>query len=157
VAGRDRRLRDDQPQVIEFKATTMESIGAAPAAQLRTVGIDLRENWPTALRDNGFDPGVPTAWSAEGLLVYLPPEAQDKLFDDIARRAAGSRPSTTPTRQRLSARGPGRSAHSSATEAASSTSRPQVFAGYGREFPETETLAPMRDSLAIVATRQQEQ
>ncbi len=85
----------DQPQVIEFKTTTMTSIGASPAAEHRTVGIDLREDWPNALRDSGFDANQPTAWSAEGLLVYLPPEAQDRLFDDIAALSApGSRLAT---------------------------------------------------------------
>jgi methyltransferase (TIGR00027 family) len=85
----------DQPQVIEFKTTTMESIGAYPAAERRTVAVDLREDWPKALRESGFDVSAPTAWSAEGLLVYLPPEAQDRLFDDIAALSApGSRLAT---------------------------------------------------------------
>ena len=85
----------DQPQVIEFKTTTMTSIGASPAAERRTVGIDLREDWPNALRKSGFDDSQPTAWSAEGLLVYLPPDAQDRLFDDIAALSApGSRLAT---------------------------------------------------------------
>jgi methyltransferase (TIGR00027 family) len=85
----------DQPEVIEFKTTTLAGIGAQPAATRRTVAIDLREDWPKALRDNGFDPSQPTAWSAEGLLIYLPPEAQDKLFDDItALSAPGSRLAT---------------------------------------------------------------
>ncbi|BBZ26856.1 putative S-adenosyl-L-methionine-dependent methyltransferase [Mycolicibacterium madagascariense] len=85
----------DQPEVIEFKTTTLAKIGAAPTATHRTVAIDLRDDWPKALRDNGFDPTQPTAWSAEGLLIYLPPEAQDKLFDDItALSAPGSRLAT---------------------------------------------------------------
>ena len=47
------------------------------------------------MRDSGFDVISPTAWSAEGLLVYLPPEAQDRLFDDIAALSApGSRLAT---------------------------------------------------------------
>ncbi|MDO3636057.1 class I SAM-dependent methyltransferase [Mycolicibacterium arseniciresistens] len=73
----------DQPEVIEFKTRTLEDIGAVPTAQRRTVPIDLREDWPAALRAAGFDAGAPTAWCAEGLLIYLPPEAQDRLFDDI--------------------------------------------------------------------------
>ena len=73
----------DQPQVIEFKTTTLASIGAQPTAERRTVGIDLRYDWPTALRAAGLDAEAPTAWLAEGLLIYLPPEAQDRLFDNI--------------------------------------------------------------------------
>ena len=85
----------DQPKVIEFKTTTMANLGATPTAERRTVSIDLREDWPTALRDSGFDIGQPTAWSAEGLLMYLPPQAQDKLFDNItALSAPGSKLAT---------------------------------------------------------------
>jgi methyltransferase (TIGR00027 family) len=81
----------DQPQVIEFKTSTLAGIGAEPTATRRTVAIDLREDWPTALRAAGLDPGAPIAWCAEGLLIYLPPEAQDRLFDDItALSVAGS-------------------------------------------------------------------
>jgi methyltransferase (TIGR00027 family) len=47
------------------------------------VPIDLRQDWPAALQQTGFDPSVPTAWSAEGLLPYLPAEAQDLLFERI--------------------------------------------------------------------------
>ena len=78
----------DQPEVIDFKTRTLTGIGAHPTATRRTIGIDLREDWPTALRGAGFDPTVPTAWLAEGLLIYLPPEAQDRLFDDITTLSA---------------------------------------------------------------------
>lgn len=85
----------DQPEVIEFKTRTLTDLGATPSAQRRTVGIDLREDWPAALRAAGFDTGAPTAWIAEGLLVYLPPEAQDRLFDNLtALSAPGSRVAT---------------------------------------------------------------
>jgi methyltransferase (TIGR00027 family) len=85
----------DQPQVIEFKTSTLAGIGAAPTAERRAIGIDLRDDWPAALREGGFDVTEPTAWSAEGLLPYLPPEAQDRLFDNItALSAPGSRVAT---------------------------------------------------------------
>jgi methyltransferase (TIGR00027 family) len=73
----------DQPQVIEFKTTTLAGIGAEPTATRRTVPIDLRQDWPAALQKAGLDATAPTAWLAEGLLIYLPPEAQDRLFDNI--------------------------------------------------------------------------
>ena len=78
----------DQPDVIEFKTRTLAGLGAEPTAQRRTVSIDLREDWPAALRAAGFDPSLATAWLAEGLLIYLPPEAQDKLFDTIVELSA---------------------------------------------------------------------
>jgi methyltransferase (TIGR00027 family) len=73
----------DQPEVIEFKTRTLAGLGAEPTAVRRTVAIDLRDDWPSALTEAGLDPSQPTAWSAEGLLVYLPPDAQDRLFDNI--------------------------------------------------------------------------
>jgi methyltransferase (TIGR00027 family) len=85
----------DQPGVVEFKARTLSELGAAPAADVRSIGIDLRHDWPNALRANGFDATQPTAWIAEGLLGYLPPEAQDLLFDNVtAMSAAESRLAT---------------------------------------------------------------
>ncbi len=85
----------DQPEVIEFKTRTLADLGATPTAERRTVSIDLRDDWAAALLAAGFDAGRATAWSAEGLLVYLPPEAQDRLFDNIvAASAPGSRIAT---------------------------------------------------------------
>lgn len=82
----------DMPEVIEFKTATLSDLGAEPATERRTVAVDLRDDWATALQTAGFDPKVPAAWSAEGLLVYLPVEAQDALFDNItALSAPGSR------------------------------------------------------------------
>jgi methyltransferase (TIGR00027 family) len=82
----------DQPQVIEFKTATLAGLSAEPTADLKVLPIDLRQDWPTALRDAGFDPDQPTAWIAEGLLAFLPPAAQDQLLDNItALSAKGSR------------------------------------------------------------------
>ena len=79
------------PDVIEFKTSTLSKLGAEPTAERRTVAVDLRDDWPAALQAAGFDPQAPAAWSAEGLVVYLPPEAQDALFDNVtALSAAGS-------------------------------------------------------------------
>jgi len=78
----------DQPQVIEFKTRTLADLGAEPTATRRTVAIDLRGDWPAALREAGLDTDAPTAWLAEGLLIYLPPEAQDRLFDNITALSA---------------------------------------------------------------------
>jgi methyltransferase (TIGR00027 family) len=83
----------DQPEVIEFKTSTLSKIGATPTTDYRTVGIDLREDWPAALREAGFDASQPTAWLAEGVLIgWLPPEAEVRLMDDvISLSAADSR------------------------------------------------------------------
>jgi methyltransferase (TIGR00027 family) len=73
----------DQPRVIDFKTTTLAGIGAEPTATRHAIPIDLRGDWPSALKAAGIDAAAPIAWLAEGLLIYLPPEAQDRLFDNI--------------------------------------------------------------------------
>ena len=78
----------DQPRVIEFKSITLADVGVEPTASRRTIPIDLRADWPAALKAAGFDTAAPTAWLAEGLLIYLPPEAQDRLFDNITALSA---------------------------------------------------------------------
>jgi methyltransferase (TIGR00027 family) len=173
----------DQPKVIEFKTTTMDAIGATPTADRRTVSIDLREDWPAALRRSGFDDSQPTAWSAEGLLVYLPPEAQDRLFDNIAALSApGSQLATeyhpdagASIGERAAAMRAEWQQHGFDVNLAdlfyrgershvvdyltghgwhvAARPRPDMFREYGREFPETDELAPLRNSLAVIAKR----
>lgn len=85
----------DQAAVIDFKVDTLATLAARPTATVHNVGVDLRDDWPSALAAQGFDSSVPTAWIAEGLLMYLPPDAQDRLFDHItALSTAGSRLAT---------------------------------------------------------------
>src|SRR5271167_1752391 len=52
----------DQPEVIEFKTATITALGAEPTADVRAVAIDLRHDWPSALRAAGFDSERPAAW-----------------------------------------------------------------------------------------------
>ena len=172
----------DQPKVIEFKSATMSALSAAPAADRRTVSIDLREDWPAALRRSGFDDTKPTAWSAEGLLMYLPPEAQDRLFDNItALSAPGSRlateyhPASDATmteraqefNQRWTALGcdidlsglfiDGERSNvveylSDRGWQVSSRPRREMFADYGRVFPDDNELAQLRNIVTVTAT-----
>ena len=89
----------DQPKVLDYKAATLTEHGARPTAQRHEVAVDLRQDWPAALKDAGFDPARPTAWLAEGLLMYLPAEAQDRLFEQITELSApGSRVSAEAVR-----------------------------------------------------------
>jgi methyltransferase (TIGR00027 family) len=71
----------DQPKVLEYKTGILEQHGAVPTASRRPVPVDLRDDWPAALTAAGFDRTQPTAWLAEGLLPYLPSDAQDRLFE----------------------------------------------------------------------------
>lgn len=174
----------DQPKVIEFKTATMTDIGATPTAERRTVAIDLRDDWPAALRRSGFDETQPTAWSAEGLLAYLPPEAQDRLFDNITELSPPGSQLATEFHPEVGAGIGGERAAAMRSEwqqhgfdvdlsqlfyagertpvvdhltghgwQVSAWPRPEVFARYGKEFPDTDELAPQRNSLAIIATR----
>jgi methyltransferase (TIGR00027 family) len=133
------------------------------------------------LRSHGFDDTAPTAWSAEGLLVYLPPEAQDKLFDNItALSAPGSRLATEyhpdagarigASSRRLSdqwrdqgldldlsdlfysgERAPVVDYLRGSGWDVTARSRPDMFAHYGRPFPTGDAIDGLRDSLAVTA------
>ena len=73
----------DQPLVLEFKRETLQRGGFTPKAERREVAVDLRDDWSSALCASGFRSDEPSAWIAEGLLVYLPAAAQDQLFNGI--------------------------------------------------------------------------
>ncbi|WP_156688243.1 class I SAM-dependent methyltransferase [Mycobacterium sp. Marseille-P9652] len=82
----------DQDRVLEWKVTTLRDNGFEPPRNLVTVPVDLRNDWPAALRQAGFDPSAPSVWSAEGLLPFLPAAAQELLFERVNElAAAGSR------------------------------------------------------------------
>ncbi|WP_328350317.1 SAM-dependent methyltransferase [Mycobacterium sp. NBC_00419] len=81
----------DQPKVLDFKREVLTRRGDQPNAERREIAVDLRSDWPQALKDNGFRPGQPAAFLAEGLLMYLPAGTQEQLFTGIdALAASGS-------------------------------------------------------------------
>ncbi len=173
----------DRAEVVDFKSRVLSEQGAAPAAELRTVATDLRDDWAAALRAAGFDATVPTAWIAEGLLVYLPGHAQDRLLETITRLSApGSRFATEYHRDG----GAGIAQRASAMTArladegldlnlgdlfyaderrsvvdhledlgweVSSTPRPDMFAAHGRPFPQDQADQPLRNSFSVTAIR----
>jgi methyltransferase (TIGR00027 family) len=173
----------DQPRVVAFKTATMTALGAEPAAQRRTVSIDLRDDWPAALRDSGFDATKPSAWSAEGLLMYLPPEAQDRLFDHItALSAPGSQIATEyhpDNGSAMAERGKAMSdrwanigcdvdlsglfydgERNNVADYLNdrgwdvvARNRRDLFAEYGRVFPDDDSLAAFRNIVSVIATR----
>jgi methyltransferase (TIGR00027 family) len=172
----------DQQTVIDFKTGAMSALGATSGAEHRPVAVDLREDWPTVLRTNGFDETRPTAWSAEGLLAYLPPEAQDRLFDEItALSAKGSRVGTEyhpegaaaiAERNRVMAqqwkdrgfdldlaalmyqgeRNPASEYLAGHGWRVATQTRKQLFAAYGREMP-TDASSALRKTIAVTAIR----
>ncbi|MER0243446.1 SAM-dependent methyltransferase [Streptomyces sp. HSW2009] len=70
----------DRPGVLAFKHQVLDGLSATPKATRIPVTTDLRDDWVGALTDAGFDPALPTAWLAEGLLFYLPAPAESQLM-----------------------------------------------------------------------------
>jgi methyltransferase (TIGR00027 family) len=82
----------DAPLVLSFKEKVLAETGARARSGRNVVATDLREDWSAALRGAGFDPSRPTAWLAEGLLIYLPDEAKASVVAAVAELSApGSR------------------------------------------------------------------
>jgi methyltransferase (TIGR00027 family) len=173
----------DQPKVIEFKSQALADLGASPTADRRTVSVDLRDDWPAALRAAGFDDTAPTAWSAEGLLVYLPPDAQDRLLDNITELSApGSRLATeyhpdsgagiADRATKMSDQWSGLGLDLNLAHLfyagertpvvdhlqhhgwqVSTRTRPEMFAMHGRTFTDGAAMAPLRNSMSVTAIR----
>jgi methyltransferase (TIGR00027 family) len=82
----------DLPDLVTFKERVVAEHGAKPTCDRVVVRADLRDDWPEALRSAGFRPDAPTAWLAEGLLMFLHPEENDRLMARIGSLSApGSR------------------------------------------------------------------
>jgi methyltransferase (TIGR00027 family) len=73
----------DQKDVLAFKDRVLDELRATPKARRVTIGADLRFEWAKALTSTGFDPDAPTAWLAEGLLLYLPYAAERALIEAV--------------------------------------------------------------------------
>jgi methyltransferase (TIGR00027 family) len=61
----------DLPEVLAVKEGVLADQRAQPRCERHVVAADLTGDWLAALTAAGFDPGEPTAWLVEGLLVYL--------------------------------------------------------------------------------------
>ena len=173
----------DQAPVIDFKSRVLSDLGAAPTAERRAIGVDLRDDWPAALRAHGFDDTVPTAWIAEGLLIYLPPDAQNRLFDDITALSA---PDSRLATEYHPDGGTGIAERAASMSAqwgeqgldlnlkdlfyggerqpvvdylehlgwqVSARARPEMFAAYGQSYPDDPANAQLRKSLSVTAIR----
>jgi methyltransferase (TIGR00027 family) len=81
-------LEVDAPQVLAFKARVLADDRARAACSRRAVGVDLRADWTAGLLAAGLRPTAPTAWLAEGLLIYLPGEAKERLLAAVTDLSA---------------------------------------------------------------------
>ncbi|AZS89383.1 SAM-dependent methyltransferase [Streptomyces griseoviridis] len=84
----------DRASVLAFKQRALDALdpaAATPRARRVPIAADLRLDWIDSLSATGFDPDLPTAWMAEGLLLYLPSTVENRLVDIIdAYSASGS-------------------------------------------------------------------
>jgi methyltransferase (TIGR00027 family) len=69
--------------VVAFKEQVLIATAARPGCARLALHADLREDWPARLRAAGYRDDEPTAWLAEGLLVFLGPAENDRLLGRI--------------------------------------------------------------------------
>lgn len=80
---RARVFEVDLPGVLAFKDAVLTAHGAVPRCERTVVPADLRGDWPAALTGAGFDRSRPTAWLAEGLLIYLTGDDATRLLTAV--------------------------------------------------------------------------
>lgn len=82
----------DLPEVFAFKEGVLAGQRAVPRCERVVVPTDLREDWANRLAEAGFRPSEPTAWLAEGLLLYLSAAQAARLLSTVGRLSVpGSR------------------------------------------------------------------
>ena len=90
----------DVPDVNAFKERALARVSMQPKAERVVVEADLTGDWMSSLDRAGFDPSVPTAWTAEGLLIYFTPEQNETLLSTVSDASpAGSRIAMTLARE----------------------------------------------------------
>lgn len=78
----------DLPELFAFKEKSLTGAVPAPECERQIVPVDLREDWPESLLAAGFDPAIPTAWLAEGLLLYLTLDEAVRLMRSVTDLSA---------------------------------------------------------------------
>ena len=77
----------DLAETLAFKDAVLAEQGAAALCERVTVAADLRDDWPAALTEVGWQ-HKPTLWLAEGLWYALPADGADDLLRRITARSA---------------------------------------------------------------------
>jgi methyltransferase (TIGR00027 family) len=83
-----RLLELDLPEVLAFKEQILAAQHAVARCQRTVLPADLRKDWPATLTAAGFQPTQPTAWLAEGLLIYLSADQAAHLLTAVAELSA---------------------------------------------------------------------
>jgi methyltransferase (TIGR00027 family) len=73
----------DRDDVLDYKERVLAGSSATPRCTRRVVRADLEGDWTTPLVQAGLKPDVPTAFLAEGLLMYLDGSAVRSLLGAI--------------------------------------------------------------------------
>jgi methyltransferase (TIGR00027 family) len=77
----------DLPDVFATKEAVLAE--HEPKCERIALPADLREHWQVTLIEAGFTPAKPTAWLAEGLLIYLSPDETIGLLTAVSELSAG--------------------------------------------------------------------
>jgi methyltransferase (TIGR00027 family) len=75
----------DLPEMVELKERVLAAHQAVPRCRRTVVPADLREDWLARLTANGFQRTRPTAWLAEGLLIYLSADQAASLLTEVGQ------------------------------------------------------------------------
>jgi len=73
----------DQPSVMDYKETVLQSLGATAVCERRIIRKDLTGSWKEALVETGFDPSRPSCFLLEGFLFYLSNETATEIIDSV--------------------------------------------------------------------------
>ncbi|MGH3851936.1 MAG: SAM-dependent methyltransferase [Pseudonocardiaceae bacterium] len=74
----------DFGEVLAFRDAVLAAHDVTPRCQRASVPADLRQDWPAALIEAGFDPARPTMWLIEGLLYALPAAGADGVLATLS-------------------------------------------------------------------------
>jgi len=88
--GRVRSFEVDAPKTLAVKRETLQKAGIATTGVTFVAADFGKEDWLTRLVEAGFDPGQPTLFIWEGVIMYLEREAAEASLRKIASTAKGS-------------------------------------------------------------------
>jgi len=78
----------DLPDVLSFKQRVLADQAARPRCERVIVPVDLRGTWSPTLVAAGFQEAAPTAWLAEGLLIYLSADETAGMLTTVGELSA---------------------------------------------------------------------
>ena len=78
----------DQPSVMDYKETVLQSLGATAVCERRIIREDLTGSWKEALVESGFDPARPSCFLLEGFLFYVSNQTATEIIDSVTLLSA---------------------------------------------------------------------